>query len=107
MPSQGKKNPLNANFEKNEFQELWSRINRKAIYAVDFETNEFIGKVRHRPEQPDEDGGFWLRAFSARSSEKPDQSIGQSFSQAGSGPKVAARKSTKARTLGERLRRSG
>ncbi len=25
-----KMNPLNANFDKKEFQELWSRINRKA-----------------------------------------------------------------------------
>ncbi|MBX3320038.1 MAG: DEAD/DEAH box helicase family protein [Nitrospira sp.] len=40
----GKKNPLNANFEKKEFQELWSRINRKAIYAVDFKTSELIDK---------------------------------------------------------------
>ena len=37
-------NPLNANFEKREFQELWGRINRKAIYAVDFNTQELIGK---------------------------------------------------------------
>ncbi len=40
----GKVNPLNANFEKKEFQELWSRINRKAIYAVDFKTDELIQK---------------------------------------------------------------
>lgn len=40
----GKVNALNANFEKKEFQELWSRINRKAIYAVDFKTNELIEK---------------------------------------------------------------
>jgi type III restriction enzyme len=40
----GKLNPLNANFEKKEFQELWSRINRKAIYAVDFQTEELIEK---------------------------------------------------------------
>ncbi len=40
----GKVNPLNANFEKKEFQDLWSRINRKAIYAVDFKTDELIGK---------------------------------------------------------------
>lgn len=40
----GKVNPLNANFEKKEFQELWSRINRKAIYAVDFQTAELIQK---------------------------------------------------------------
>ena len=40
----GKINPLNANFEKKEFQELWSRINRKAVYTVDFETPELIEK---------------------------------------------------------------
>ena len=40
----GKVNPLNANFEKKEFQELWRRINRKAIYAVDFKTDELIDK---------------------------------------------------------------
>lgn len=34
----------NANFEKKEFQELWKRINRKAIYAVDFETSELVEK---------------------------------------------------------------
>jgi type III restriction enzyme len=39
-----KVNPLNANFEKKEFQELWSRINRKAIYAVDFKSVELIEK---------------------------------------------------------------
>jgi type III restriction enzyme len=41
---QGKLNPLNANFQKKEFQELWGRINRKAIYAVDFKTDELIAK---------------------------------------------------------------
>ena len=40
----GKVNHLNANFEKKEFQELWSRINRKAIYAVDFNSSELIEK---------------------------------------------------------------
>ena len=40
----GKVNPLNANFQKKEFQELWHRINRKAIYAVDFKTDELIDK---------------------------------------------------------------
>ena len=39
-----KNNPLNANFDKKEFQELWSRINRKAIYAVDFASDELIRK---------------------------------------------------------------
>ncbi len=37
-------NPLNANFDKKEFKELWSRINRKAVYAVDFATPELIDK---------------------------------------------------------------
>jgi len=40
----GKRNPLNTNFEKKEFQEIWSRINRKAIYAVEFRTDELIDK---------------------------------------------------------------
>jgi type III restriction enzyme len=39
-----KTNPLNANFDKKEFQELWHRINHKAVYTVDFETSELIGK---------------------------------------------------------------
>ena len=37
-------NPLNANFKKKEFQELWGRINRKAAYTVQFETPELVGK---------------------------------------------------------------
>ncbi len=40
-----KTNPLNDNFEKKEFQELWSRINRKAVYRVDFESSELIKKA--------------------------------------------------------------
>lgn len=39
-----KVNPLNKNFEKKEFQELWSQINGKAAYTVHFETKELIGK---------------------------------------------------------------
>ena len=39
-----KVNPLNANFEKKEFQDLWGRINRKAAYTVQFETPELVGK---------------------------------------------------------------
>lgn len=39
-----KANPLNANFHKKEFQELWGRINRKAIYAVQFDTAELVDK---------------------------------------------------------------
>lgn len=37
-----KTNPLNANFEKKEFQELWGRINRKAVYRVEFDSAELI-----------------------------------------------------------------
>ena len=39
-----KTNPLNANFEKKEFQELWARINRKAIYRVEFDSEELVSK---------------------------------------------------------------
>ncbi len=35
-----KTNPLNANFEKQAFQALWHRINRKAVYRVDFDSAE-------------------------------------------------------------------
>ncbi len=37
-------NLLNANFEKQEFKALWSRINRKAAYTVHFETPELVVK---------------------------------------------------------------
>ncbi len=37
-----KNNPLNANFEKKEFRELWNRINRKAVYRVDFDSSELV-----------------------------------------------------------------
>jgi len=39
-----KTNPLNANFEKKEFQELWARINHKAVYRVEFDSAELIRK---------------------------------------------------------------
>ena len=39
-----KVNPLNGNFHKKEFQELWNRINRKAAYTVHFETSELVKK---------------------------------------------------------------
>ncbi len=39
-----KVNPLNSNFEKKEFKELWSRINRKAAYSVHFDSRELIAK---------------------------------------------------------------
>ena len=40
-----KQNPLNANFEKQEFKALWSRINRKAAYSVHFDTDELVRKA--------------------------------------------------------------
>ena len=39
-----KTNPLNDNFKKQEFKELWNRINRKAAYTVHFETPELVTK---------------------------------------------------------------
>ena len=39
-----KTNPLNANFEKKEFKELWNRINRKAAYSVHFDSTELVAK---------------------------------------------------------------
>jgi type III restriction enzyme len=40
-----KTNPLNDNFSKKAFQELWSRINRKAVYKVDFDSSELVRKA--------------------------------------------------------------
>ncbi|MCW5322456.1 DEAD/DEAH box helicase [Verminephrobacter aporrectodeae subsp. tuberculatae] len=40
-----KKNPLNSNFDKQEFKELWNRINRKAAYSVDFDSAELVSKA--------------------------------------------------------------
>lgn len=39
-----KTNPLNANFDRKEFRALWERINRKAVYKVDFDSNELVPK---------------------------------------------------------------
>lgn len=39
-----KENKLNANFEKKEFQELWNKINHKAVYSVHFDSEELIAK---------------------------------------------------------------
>lgn len=39
-----KSNVLNANFEKKAFQKLWSKINRKAVYQVNFESGELVSK---------------------------------------------------------------
>ncbi len=40
-----KKNPLNDNFNKQEFKELWNRINRKAAYSVAFDSDELVKKA--------------------------------------------------------------
>ncbi len=37
-------NPLNENFHKKEFKELWNRINQKVTYNVHFDSNELIQK---------------------------------------------------------------
>ncbi len=39
-----KTNPLNDNFKKKEFKELWNRINRKAAYNVHFDSSELVSK---------------------------------------------------------------
>ena len=48
QPTDGRKPkriPLNeANFAKKEFQELWGRINHKAVYQVEFDSTELIAK---------------------------------------------------------------
>lgn len=40
-----KRNPLNANFDKQEFKVLWNRINRKAAYSVHFDSDELVKKA--------------------------------------------------------------
>ncbi len=37
-----KLNPLNKNYDKKEFKALWSRINKKAVYRVEFDSRELI-----------------------------------------------------------------
>ncbi|MEX2322039.1 MAG: restriction endonuclease subunit R, partial [Saccharospirillum sp.] len=39
-----KTNLLNTNFDKKEFQALWERINRKAVYRVEFDSDELVRK---------------------------------------------------------------
>ena len=34
--------PRNDNFEKKEFQELWQRINKKAVYQVEFDSQDLV-----------------------------------------------------------------
>ncbi len=38
-------NPLNENFSKKEFQELWKAISPKFVYKVDFDSDELIPKA--------------------------------------------------------------
>jgi len=48
LPEDGrkmKKLEPNANFEKQEFKELWARINRKAAYSVQFDSDELVSKA--------------------------------------------------------------
>lgn len=40
-----KKNPLNSNFDRQEFKALWKRINRKAAYSVVFDSAELVSKA--------------------------------------------------------------
>ena len=47
QPEDGRKSKTlepNANFQKQEFKELWQRINRKAAYTVQFDTHELVSK---------------------------------------------------------------
>jgi type III restriction enzyme len=46
-----KKNPLNDNFHRKEFQELWRRINRKAVYQVEFESAALVRSCIDRLER--------------------------------------------------------
>ena len=39
-----KSNPISDNFHKKEFQDLWAKINRKAAYSVEFDSEELIKK---------------------------------------------------------------
>lgn len=39
-----KENPLNDNFFKQEFQDLWKRINKRYAYTVEFDSPELIEK---------------------------------------------------------------
>jgi type III restriction enzyme len=40
-----KRNELNDNFDKKEFKELWERINHKAVYQVEFDSDELVSKA--------------------------------------------------------------
>lgn len=46
-----KRNPLNENFKRKEFQELWRRINRKAVYQVEFDSAAMVKSCVDRLER--------------------------------------------------------
>lgn len=45
-----KRNRLNENFQRKEFQELWRRINRKAVYQVEFDSVALVQSCINRLE---------------------------------------------------------
>lgn len=44
-----KRNKLNSNFHRAEFQGLWNRIHQKAVYEVEFKSEELIAKCIAAP----------------------------------------------------------
>lgn len=51
LKSKVRRNPLNDNFRRSEFQELWSKINSKHSYTVDFDDGELRAKAIDRINQ--------------------------------------------------------
>lgn len=46
--TQDNTNPINErNFNKKEFQELWNKINQKAVYTVNFESSELVKNAKN------------------------------------------------------------
>ena len=46
--TQDKTNPINEkNFKKKEFQELWNKINQRAVYTVDFDSSELVKNAKN------------------------------------------------------------
>ena len=46
--TQDNTNPINErNFNKKEFQELWNKINQKAVYTVNFESSELVTNAKN------------------------------------------------------------
>lgn len=86
-----KKNPLNANFHKQEFQKLWQRINRKAAYTVDFESGELVDKAVEALN--DKDAGLRVTPlqYTIQSGQQIDQVTGEALKR-GDGFKVSETK---------------